>query len=447
MQKYTKQKELGRGGFGAVYEAVDENGEYVALKEFAPSAGMEEFEDQLRKRFRREAVYQKSIEHDNVVHIFEYNEGDEEEAPYIIMELADISLKDYIQKNPDLSVDNRISIIKDIISGVAAVHSMNHIHRDLKPENILGFKDEDSPTGYKFKISDFGLVSPAKQGETTLTMTGMAGGSTYYVSPEAMKNLNSCDSRSDIYSIGCIIYDLFVGKPRVPMAHLKVSGDIGAVIGRCTETNRSKRYGNVADLREEFIAAADLLEWNPQSDEGKRYLELLNKDELSEEEWDELDIALQDKHRDDDMREGVYPLFRAMKADHLQHLFGMDAGVFRSIANGLCDHVLASAGWFSFEYCDVLAAKLRRVFELGDDVLKANAMLAMLVLGVSHNRYEVERMFGRRMGPDQSKDVIKRFMTEADARDINLKKYLSDWEESLDRSRPDLHPLLVEIMT
>ena len=436
---YDKQGQLGKGGFGIVYEAVDEFGLVYALKEFAPDPSIQVDEGHLKERFRREAVYQQKIDHPNVVKIIEFHDG---EVPFIVMELASISLKNYLDNNKDITHEQRVSIIRDMLSGLESVHEAQCTHRDMKPENVLGFPDDKSPTGYRFKISDFGLVAAPSHAETTLTMTGMAGGSTYYASPEAMKSMNRCDARSDIYSMGAIIFDLFIGKPRVPLAHLKAPGEIGKVASRCTETNPSKRYQTIAALREDFLAAADLEEWTPSNATEARYLEILQKDEPTEEEWDELDIDLQELLQAGDIRDGAYPLFRALKSDHLQQLKLMNDGVFRSIANGFSEHVLAARGWFGFDYCDVAAGKLRRVVELGGAEEKAKALLALLILGASHNRYYVERIFGNNSGPSQDDETVDRLILEAAARGEDLGDWLTHWNNSLNRNTPTLHPKL-----
>lgn len=441
---YTSQKVLGKGGFGEVHQVTDENGKLYALKRFAPDPSIKVPEGQLLERFRREAVYQEKIDHPNVVRIVD--SGDEGGA-YLVMELAAVSLKQYLEANPNLTHEQRVSIIRDIMNGLEAVHAASCTHRDLKPENILGFADSESPTGYRFAISDFGLVAPPSNAETTLTMTGMAGGSTYYASPEAMKSMNRCDARSDIYSLGAIIFDIFINRPRVPLDHLKPAGEIGRVISRCTETNPSRRYQSVEELREEFIVAVDIEEWTPASAVEQRYLDILSQDAPSEAEWDELDMNLQEILQQGNIREQGYPVFRAMRADHLEQVNGMNAGVFRSLANALIEHVIASEGWYNFDYCDVIALKLRRVLGLAAPEQAATALLALLLLGVSHNRFYVERIFGVEAGPEAPVDVIERFMLEVEARGLNLGQLLSRWRDSLSREVPALHPKLVEAWT
>lgn len=438
--EYVKGELLGKGGFGRVYAAKNSNGEQVAGKEFAPSDEISVEHGQLKERFRREAVYQQKIDHPNIVKIIEYIDG---EVPIIIMELADLSLKTYLENNKDIDHDQRVSIIKDMLSGLAAVHASKCTHRDIKPENVLGFPDPNLPTGYRWAISDFGLVAPPNNAETTLTMTGIAGGSTYYASPEAMKSMNRCDARSDIYSMGAIIFDLFVGKPRVPLSQLKTAGELGLVLSRATETNPSKRFQTIEELREAFLTAVDLEQWSPKNPVEQRYLEILSKDAPTEDEWDELDMDLQGIIQAGNIREGAYPLFRALKGEHLAHLREMDAGVFKSIVNGLAQHVIACRGWYNFDYCDVVVGKLRSAVALGDAEEQAKALLAILILGVSHNRWYVEKIFGTLAGPDLPTDVVERLALEAEAQGEDLADLLSLWHRSLAAAaRPALHPTL-----
>jgi serine/threonine protein kinase len=442
---YTVIKSRGQGGFGEVFEVVNDDGEVFALKRFKPDPSIKVPAEQLLERFRREATYQRKVDNPNVVKILD--SGSDEDGEFFVMELAEFSLKDYLAANSHLSHEQRVQIIGDMLDGVEAVHAASCTHRDLKPENILCFADTEQPTGYRFAISDFGLVAPPAHAETTLTMTGMAGGSTYYASPEAMKSMNRCDARSDIYSIGCIIFDLFFAKPRVPLDHLKAPGEIGRIASRCTETNPSKRYQTVSELRDEFIVAADIEEWTPQSSTEKRYLEILSQDAPTEEEWDELDIRLQEILQSGQIRDEGYAIFRAMRSDHLDQVKTMNDGVFRSISRGMIEHVLAAQAWYAFDYCDVIALKLRRVIGLGAAEEVASALLAMLMLGVSHNRFYVERIFGAECGPNLSHEIAERFLTEAEARGIDIAETLTRWKSSLGHSIPTLHPRVVEAWT
>ncbi len=193
--KFRIVKWLGGGEFSDVFLAVDT---YID-KEFALKIPRQRAKD--IEMIKREAKVLASLEHPNIVRFYSIEEIDGRVV--LVMEYVEgDSLRSYLDRFKKLSVDEAISITLKILDGVGYAHRMGILHRDLKPENILITKDG------RIKITDFGLARI----KTELSMSLSVAGTPFYMSPEAWKG--EFDVRSDIYSIGVMLYEMLEG--RVP---------------------------------------------------------------------------------------------------------------------------------------------------------------------------------------------------------------------------------------
>ncbi len=198
---------LGSGGMGVVYLARQvDTGEEVALKVMHIEQATQ---DVLRRRFVREARATMALDHPNIIRIrgsFMFDT-----APVIAMEvLRGLSLKEYLAQEGKLSVEETAGIFVCVVSAVGAAHAIGLVHRDLKPDNI--FLLSESPF---VKVLDFGIAKLSKDGalaETSvLTKTGTMIGTPYYMSPEQAFGEKGIDHRSDIWSLGIILYETLTG--------------------------------------------------------------------------------------------------------------------------------------------------------------------------------------------------------------------------------------------
>lgn len=197
---YNIKKKIGEGGMGVVYLAEDKHlHRKCALKLLSPKSG---FNEEVKRRFEREAQSIAAINHANIITIYEL--GDYNGMPYIVMEYIDgYSLRDLLKEKSKIPLNDAVSIMRQICQGLSKAHFAGIIHRDLKPENILLDKEN------KVKILDFGLAK--LKGSSTITTENVRLGTVFYMSPEQIHG-QELEPRSDIFSIGVIMYEMLTGE-------------------------------------------------------------------------------------------------------------------------------------------------------------------------------------------------------------------------------------------
>ncbi len=202
--KYRIQKELGRGGMGAVYLAFDERLQrQIALKVMLPKFAANAT---AKDRFLREARAAARISSDHIVNIYEADEIDG--TPYIALQLLQgYPLDDYLKKKGSPSIPQIIRLGREVAIGLAAAHELGLVHRDIKPSNVW----LEAPNG-RVKILDFGLAKPAEGTDfAELTALGAVVGTPAYMAPEQGRG-QTVDGRADLFSLGCVLYRLTTGK-------------------------------------------------------------------------------------------------------------------------------------------------------------------------------------------------------------------------------------------
>jgi serine/threonine-protein kinase len=198
--RYTIERELGRGGMGAVYLAADGKlAERVALKIINASFGDPAAID----RFRREVAAARKVTHPNVIRIHDLIEDGN--MVLLSMEYVEgMTLAEYLGRVGALRVDEGRHVIGQLCDGVAAAHAVGVVHRDLKPGNVLLDLEK------RVKVIDFGLAKATFM--AGMTATGLIIGTPEYMAPEQVKGLPQ-DARTDVYAIGALAYHVFVGRP------------------------------------------------------------------------------------------------------------------------------------------------------------------------------------------------------------------------------------------
>jgi len=210
--KYEILSHLGSGAMGAVYKARHAilNKE-VAVKILVGAALNDPVK---KKRFLREAKAQGGLSHRNIAAVHDVGLT-EEEQPFFVMDLLNgESLEEYLQKQKSLTLPEFIAIFEQVARGLHHAHTKGIVHRDIKPSNIMLIHAEDSENSEDGELHaivvDFGIALLSQEELTKLTKIGYIVGTPHYMSPEQIE-AKTLDARSDIYSLGCVMYEALTG--------------------------------------------------------------------------------------------------------------------------------------------------------------------------------------------------------------------------------------------
>jgi len=255
--RYEIIEELGTGGMGRIYRVEDTKlKQETALKLIKPEIASDK---KTIERFRNELKIARNIRHKNVCGM--YDLGEENGTHYITMEyVRGENLKNMIIMSGQLGIGTAISIAKQVCEGLAEADKLGVIHRDLKPSNIMIDREGN------VRIMDFGIARSLK--EKGITGAGVIMGTPEYMSPEQAEG-KDVDRRSDIYSLGTILYEMVTGRvpfegdtplaiavkhkteePKNPGEfNTQLSEDLSRLIMKCLEKDKDKRYQNAEELR------------------------------------------------------------------------------------------------------------------------------------------------------------------------------------------------------
>jgi eukaryotic-like serine/threonine-protein kinase len=201
--RYRLERELGRGGMATVFLAQDLRHERpVALKVLHPELAIVLGPD----RFQREIKFAARLQHPHILTVHESGETDGQlwfTMPFVEGE----SLRERLHRDKQLSIDDALRIATDTARALEYAHQHGVIHRDIKPENLLLTTDGST------LVADFGIARALSGSDDRLTQTGMSVGTPAYMSPEQAAGERSLDARSDIYALGCVLYEMLAGEP------------------------------------------------------------------------------------------------------------------------------------------------------------------------------------------------------------------------------------------
>jgi serine/threonine-protein kinase len=263
--RYTIERELGRGGMAVVYLAHDlRHDRSVALKvlrpELAVTLGAE--------RFLREIRIAAGLTHPHILPLLDSGEADGF-LYYVMPYVAGESLRDRLEREGQLPVEDALKIASEVADALGSAHKQNVIHRDIKPENIL------LEEGHAV-VADFGIArAVTAAGGEQLTETGIAIGTPTYVSPEQASGERNLDGRSDLYSLGCVLFEMLSGQPpfsgaavdSIVYQHLSVEAppitnlrptvqpEVAAALQRALAKNPADRFSPAAQFADALGAA------------------------------------------------------------------------------------------------------------------------------------------------------------------------------------------------
>ncbi|MBO0858182.1 MAG: protein kinase [Chloracidobacterium sp.] len=271
--RYRIERLISRGGMGAVFEATQLGlDRAVAIKLLLPALSRDE---NAQERFRREARSAASLRHPNIIQIYDY--GISDHGPYIVMELArGKSLRKLLNQGA-LPIELSVKLMAQICSALAAAHSATIVHRDLKPDNIM--IEEQADGQILAKVLDFGIakIRETQADEEGVNLTGASIiGSPAYMSPEQSLG-KTLDARSDIYSLGIVLYEMLSGStpfgkappgalmthqintppPPLNVAHPEITATLESVVMKALAKDREARFASATQFAHALRKAFD----------------------------------------------------------------------------------------------------------------------------------------------------------------------------------------------
>jgi serine/threonine-protein kinase len=268
--RYELDGVVGRGGMAEVYRARDIRlDRIVAIKTLRADLARDQI---FQARFRREAQSAASLNHPNIVAVYDTGEdmATGVPVPYIVMEFVDgYTVRDLLQDGHRLLPERSLEIIDGVLRALDYSHQAGIVHRDIKPGNVMVTRNGD------IKVMDFGIARAMSDAQATMTQTAQVIGTAQYLSPEQARG-ERVDSRSDLYSAGCLLYELLTGRPPFtgdspvaiayqhvrenPIPPSRVDPDVpawaDAIVLKAMAKSPADRYQTAGDMRADLQRAA-----------------------------------------------------------------------------------------------------------------------------------------------------------------------------------------------
>ncbi|MFV1989083.1 MAG: protein kinase, partial [Gemmatimonadota bacterium] len=264
LDRYRIESQIGEGGMAVVFLAEDlKHNRQVALKVMRPDVGISLGSE----RFLREIDIAAKLAHPHILPL--YDSGEVDGLHYIVMPYVEgVSLRGRLRRDGSLQLDEAVRITGQIADALEYAHARGLIHRDIKPENIL-FQSGHAA------VTDFGIARGMSEGgEARLTQTGVAVGTVAYMSPEQAMGDTDLDARTDVYALGCVLYEMlegeapFAGRPPQAIMANKITGavpefsdatsvpaTVEAVVLKAMAATPEDRYATATDLAEDLETA------------------------------------------------------------------------------------------------------------------------------------------------------------------------------------------------
>lgn len=271
--RYEIRELIGRGGMAEVHLGFDLRlSRQVAIKMLRVELARDNI---FQTRFRREAQSAASLNHPTIVAVYDTGEetvvtsdGKSVDVPYIVMEYVDgNTVKDLLSDGQPVPIDEACEIVIGVLNALEYSHNAGLVHRDIKPGNVMLTRDG------KIKVMDFGIARAMTDSQITMTQTDAVVGTAQYLSPEQAKG-ETVDARSDLYSTGCLLFELLTGRPpfkgdtavsvafqhvsQAPPVPSSISSDIPKaldnVVLKALTKDRNHRYSSAPQMRSDLLA-------------------------------------------------------------------------------------------------------------------------------------------------------------------------------------------------
>lgn len=200
--RYDVEREIARGGAARIFRAIDPHGNVVALKVLHPELAV----SVAAERFLQEISFLSDLDHPNIARILDSGESDYV-VYYVMPYFEGPTLFDHLRRVRRASVSDTVRIARKLLGALQYAHERGIVHRDVKPDNVVL-----AQTGPM--LLDFGIArAVARSGRDRLTRSGFAVGTSAYMSPEQVLGKQDIDHRSDLYSMGCVLFECLTGRP------------------------------------------------------------------------------------------------------------------------------------------------------------------------------------------------------------------------------------------
>src|ERR1022692_2311605 len=267
--RYELDGVVGRGGMAEVYKARDLRlDRVVAVKTLCEDLARDQT---FQARFRREAQSAASLNHPSIVAVYDTGEDNtgNSHVPFIVMEFVDgRTIRDLLRDDRRLLPERALEITDGVLRALDYSHRAGIVHRDIKPGNVMLNRSGE------IKVMDFGIARAVSDAQATMTQTAQVIGTAQYLSPEQARG-ERVDARSDLYSVGCLLYELLTGRPPFtgdspvaiayqhvrenPIPPSRVDPDLpswaDAIVLRAMEKDPADRYQSAADMRSDIQRA------------------------------------------------------------------------------------------------------------------------------------------------------------------------------------------------
>lgn len=378
LKPYKLGDRLGSGGFGVVYKAVSIRGKkQVAVKVLERPEN-----DDAVKRFQREVRVLTQLDHPNVIKVISFDV--DVAKPWFAMPLATRSLREVIPHLGPGKEEEVEAIFRQVLSGVGYAQNRAVIHGDLKPENVLIMADGSA------MVSDFGMGRRPEADTEAATLTDHRAGTPTYASPEQLALVQPADARTDIYSLGKLLYEMLTLNLPWPSVDLgSVPEKYRYIVGRCIRPDPPGRFISVRQLLGEMQLIHKEDEFQDRTERARQMaVDVLGLDARKKADVARLDEILQRERNDNALYLALLPripppLIKAYAAEYPAHFMESIARFDQIVGAGLdADYTDSVADLYQVCYRARLNLELRRLI-----------LARLLTMGCKYNRFHVRDVF------------------------------------------------------